>query len=201
MPALRDPGDPAPVRARPSRGLCAAAVLALTGCAAQPDYLLYYPPRSNGYSPYGYSPPPPFNGYGAPYDAPGSPQPSYGYSPPPTPAPGSWIPAQAAAAVAFARARLNTPYCWGGSGPACYDCSGLTWAAWQAAGKSIPRTSEAQLARLTPVPMNQLLPGDILWRPGHVGLYVGEGWAIHAPQTGDVVRYQEASRYQRAVRP
>jgi cell wall-associated NlpC family hydrolase len=39
------------------------------------------------------------------------------------------------------------------------------------------------------LPINEAQPGDILWRYGHVGLYIGGGTYIHAPQTGDVVRY------------
>ncbi|HVY46282.1 MAG TPA: NlpC/P60 family protein, partial [Minicystis sp.] len=104
-------------------------------------------------------------------------------------------------AVAFAVSRVGTPYCWGGSGPSCFDCSGLTRASWLAGGKMIPRTSEEQAARLPPVPLELAVPGDILWRPGHVGIYVGAGVVVAAIGRGDVVRYQPASHFVRAVRP
>jgi cell wall-associated NlpC family hydrolase len=110
-------------------------------------------------------------------------------------------PAAAARAVAFAQSRIGTPYCWGGTGPGCFDCSGLTRAAWGAAGVNIPRTSSAQASALQPIPMEAVQPGDILWRPGHVGIYAGRGWVIAATHRGDVVRYQPASGFQRAVRP
>ncbi len=51
------------------------------------------------------------------------------------------------------------------------------------------------------MPFDQIVPGDILWRPGHVGLYVGGGRVIHAPRTGDVVKYADAKRFVKAVRP
>lgn len=154
----------------------------------------------------------PYPAYGAPgYAQPGAPMgahphphshpygAAWGYPPAtsgPHPSSGN-----AAAAIGFAQSRLGAPYCWGGNGPSCYDCSGLTHAAWLAGGKSIPRTSAAQVTSLPPVAMDQIIPGDILWRPGHVGLYVGNGWVIAATKTGDVVRYQAAAGYERAVRP
>ena len=104
-------------------------------------------------------------------------------------------------AVAFAQAQRGKPYCWGGAGPKCFDCSGLTYRAWRAVGQAIPRTSTAQHERLTRVSMMSVRPGDILWRPGHVGMYVGNGWAIHAPGTGKKIRYQAANKFKQAVRP
>lgn len=106
-----------------------------------------------------------------------------------------------AMAAAFARSRVGYGYCWGGNGPSCYDCSGLTTAAWNYAGRSIPRTSDAQVQGLTAIAFAELRPGDIVWRPGHVGLYVGDGLVVHAPGTGKTVTYQSVTRYQKAVRP
>lgn len=105
------------------------------------------------------------------------------------------------AAVTFAQSRVGKPYCWGGTGPSCYDCSGLTSSAWMAGGKKIPRTSAEQVAELPSVPMGSIAPGDILWKPGHVAIYVGKGWVISAPGRGDVVRYESNKGYSRAVRP
>jgi cell wall-associated NlpC family hydrolase len=96
---------------------------------------------------------------------------------------------------------VGRPYCWGGEGPHCFDCSGLTYAAWRAAGRVIPRTSEAQRARLMRVALAEVRAGDIVWRPGHVGVYIGDGWVVHAPRTGEPVRYQPAHRYVEALRP
>jgi peptidoglycan DL-endopeptidase CwlO len=115
---------------------------------------------------------------------------------------------QAQRAVQFAYAQLGKPYVWGASGPNAYDCSGLTSAAWAAAGVSIPRTSYEQWAGLTHVSTSALQPGDILVFSGasHVGLYVGHGYLIDAPHSGaSVERVALGGWYQSsldgAVRP
>jgi cell wall-associated NlpC family hydrolase len=91
-------------------------------------------------------------------------------------------------AVDTALSKLGLPYCWGGSGPSCYDCSGLTMVAWASAGVSLPHFSGAQMADSTPVPISDLMPGDLLfYGPGgdeHVAMYVGHGTMIEAPYTG-----------------
>lgn len=90
-------------------------------------------------------------------------------------------------AVAYAYNQLGCPYVYGAAGPCSsgFDCSGLTMAAWAAAGVRIPRDSYGQ-ASLPPVSLNNLQRGDILEFAGdtHVGIYVGGGYLIDAPQPG-----------------
>ena len=97
--------------------------------------------------------------------------------------------ADADAIVAAAESQLGVPYVWGGSTPGVgLDCSGLTQWCYAQAGISIPRYSEDQAAGGRRVPLSEAEPGDILWRPGHVAIYVGGDEYIHEPQPGDVCR-------------
>ncbi|MGW7519289.1 NlpC/P60 family protein [Streptomyces sp. NPDC054796] len=98
---------------------------------------------------------------------------------------------RAARAVSFARGALGKPYVWGATGPDAYDCSGLTQAAWKAAGVSLPRTTYTQIEAGRRIPRSGLAPGDLVFFYGsvsHVGLYIGEGRMIHAPRPGAPVR-------------
>ncbi|MEV4743919.1 NlpC/P60 family protein [Streptomyces sp. NPDC049555] len=104
---------------------------------------------------------------------------------------GRAVQGRAARAVAFAYAALGKPYVWGATGPDAFDCSGLTQAAWQAAGVSLPRTTYTQINAGRRIARSQLAPGDLVFfysGISHVGLYVGDGKMIHAPHPGAPVR-------------
>jgi cell wall-associated NlpC family hydrolase len=118
----------------------------------------------------------------------------------------------AARALEFARKQLGKPYVWGAVGPASFDCSGLTGAAYRYAGINLPRTSRQQWYAGPHVGFRDLEPGDLLfWAtnpsdPGtihHVTLYAGDGMMVAAPKTGDVVKVQPVylEEYIGAVRP
>jgi cell wall-associated NlpC family hydrolase len=100
---------------------------------------------------------------------------------------------RAARAVAFALRQRGKPYRWGAKGPHAYDCSGLTWAAWRAAGVTIPRTAAGQLAGVPRV-RGRLQPGDLLIYPSrgpsrrHVAMVVGRGRMVDAPGRGIPIR-------------
>lgn len=96
-----------------------------------------------------------------------------------------------AAVIAAAKTQLGVPYVWGGTTPFVgLDCSGLTQWCYRQAGIEITRTTYTQVkAALKKVPVFQARPGDVLWNSHHVAIYVGDGEYIHAPHTGDVVRY------------
>ena len=90
-------------------------------------------------------------------------------------------------AVAAAMSKLGSPYGWGAVGPNTFDCSGLMYWAYQQTGKTIPRTSQAQMAGGTPVSLDQLQPGDIVGyysSASHVGMYIGDGRIVHASDYG-----------------
>ncbi|GAA3297768.1 C40 family peptidase [Streptomyces cinereospinus] len=99
--------------------------------------------------------------------------------------------ARAAAAVAYVHQKLGSPYVWGATGPEAFDCSGLIQAAYRSAGVSLPRTTYAQIDAGRRVSRAELLPGDLVFfysGISHVGLYVGDGRMIHAPNPSAPVR-------------
>jgi peptidoglycan DL-endopeptidase CwlO len=116
---------------------------------------------------------------------------------------------KAAKALAFARAQIGKPYVWGATGPGSYDCSGLTQAAWKAAGVDLPRTTYDQVNAGTTVSLSAARPGDLIFfydNIGHVGLYIGNGMMIHAPKPGTYLReesifYDGESSIHSVVRP
>ncbi|MER5782109.1 NlpC/P60 family protein [Streptomyces mobaraensis] len=113
---------------------------------------------------------------------------------------------RAAQAVAFAYRALGKPYVWGATGPSGYDCSGLTQAAWRAAGVSLPRTTYTQINSGHRVTRSRLAPGDLVFfysGVSHVGLYIGGGKMIHAPHPGAPVSIApvDSMPFAGAVRP
>jgi peptidoglycan DL-endopeptidase CwlO len=117
-----------------------------------------------------------------------------------------------ATAIAFAEAQLGKPYCWGGQGPSCFDCSGLVFAAYAAANIHIARTTFEWQQDGPQIPLSQIQPGDLLFsagsdgtpaNPGHVVMYLGGGQVIQAPETGENVQIDpiDLARIVVATRP
>ncbi|MCM0674341.1 NlpC/P60 family protein [Micromonospora phytophila] len=96
------------------------------------------------------------------------------------------ISGQAGVAVRYAYGALGKPYVWGADGPDGYDCSGLTSAAWRAAGKSLPHNTRMQWGVVAHIGRGELRPGDLVFYSGlgHMGIYVGGGQVIDAPSAG-----------------
>ncbi len=117
--------------------------------------------------------------------------------------------AKAMGAVRAALSQRGVPYSWGGgsaSGPTYgtaqganikgFDCSGLTMYAYAQVGISLPHYTGSQFTAGTRVSRSQLVPGDLVFFYSdlhHMGLYIGNGKMVHAPQTGDVVKISSIS--------
>jgi peptidoglycan DL-endopeptidase CwlO len=101
-------------------------------------------------------------------------------------------PTLGARAVSLARAELGVPYRYGGASPSGFDCSGLVMWIFGRLGISLPHNAAALYAVGRPVSTNQLRPGDLVFFHGlgHIGIYIGGGRMIHAPQTGERVEIE-----------
>jgi cell wall-associated NlpC family hydrolase len=129
----------------------------------------------------------------APYKMgmPGQPMPGQ-----PSPAPPSQggLPDVGQQIAAAAQALLGSPYRYGGAGPDAFDCSGLVSFVYAKFGVTTPRTAAQQFAVARPVPRGDLRAGDLVFfrlsggSVSHVGVYIGDGEFVHAPQTGTRVR-------------
>ena len=107
------------------------------------------------------------------------------------------------AIVSYAYQFIGTPYVYGATGPNSFDCSGFTSYVYRnAAGIEITRTTYSQIGVGTPVSYNELQPGDLVFTYGadHVGIYVGGGQYIHAPQPGERVKVSPITSFYAARR-
>jgi cell wall-associated NlpC family hydrolase len=105
-------------------------------------------------------------------------------------------PARYGGVVGIAMRYLGIPYKWGGASPSSgFDCSGFTMYVYAQIGVSLPHYTGAQWQMGSPVPRDQLQPGDLVFFDGlgHEGMYIGGNQFIHAPHTGDVVKISSIS--------
>ncbi|MDF5758934.1 NlpC/P60 family protein [Spongiactinospora sp. TRM90649] len=97
---------------------------------------------------------------------------------------------KAAQATRYALTQQLKPYIWGAEGPRGFDCSGLVMWAYQKVGISLPHYTGDQWTAGTHISREEMRPGDLVFfyrDLHHVGIYIGGGMMVHAPQTGDVV--------------
>lgn len=92
-------------------------------------------------------------------------------------------------AASIAQSQIGVPYLYGGSTPQGFDCSGLVYYSYSGAGKVVPRTTSALWRAAATVAEGSERPGDLVFfdtegKPGHVGIYLGDGFFVHAPSSG-----------------
>lgn len=110
---------------------------------------------------------------------------------------------QAQQILLSAKEFLGVPYVWGGTTPSGFDCSGLMQYVFAKHGVTLPRVSQAQQAFARNISLSELRPGDLVFwgQPAyHVGLYMGDGYFIHAPQPGRSSRSPMSAGFPTKVR-
>lgn len=112
----------------------------------------------------------------------------------PVACPVEYVGGAAAKAAQIACAQIGKRYVWGAEGPNTFDCSGLTLYAWGKAGVRLRHYTKWQYQDSDRVSRADLRPGDLVFFYSdmhHMGMYVGNGWMVHAPHSGDVVRMKK----------
>jgi cell wall-associated NlpC family hydrolase len=120
------------------------------------------------------------------------------FIPPPPPPP---EPTLAERAVRIARSQLGVPYVYGGASPGGFDCSGLVMWVYGRLGIALPHNAAALYSTGKAVSISHMEPGDLVFFHGlgHVGIYIGHGLMIHAPQTGERVEIEALAERSGAV--
>ena len=88
--------------------------------------------------------------------------------------------AKGSSILATARSGIGTPYVLGGTSPSGWDCSGFVQWVYAQHGVSLPRGADAQAASGTTIPRSEARPGDLVWKPGHIGIYAGGNQFVDA---------------------
>ncbi|HEX5598921.1 MAG TPA: NlpC/P60 family protein [Micromonosporaceae bacterium] len=112
----------------------------------------------------------------------------------PVPCPPTYPGGDAGKVVKFACAQIGKPYVWGSSGPNSYDCSGLILRSWAQVGVSLPHNAKRMRSVTRYVNRSELRPGDLVFYYrdlSHVGMYVGDGWIVHASTEGVPVKMKK----------
>ncbi|WP_460756419.1 C40 family peptidase [Myceligenerans cantabricum] len=95
-----------------------------------------------------------------------------------------------ARAVAIAMQHVGTPYSWGGEAPGGFDCSGLVKYAFAQVGVALPHSSSAMRGAGAVVSAGEARAGDLVWTPGHIAIYAGNGMVVEAVSYGTPLSYR-----------